>query len=249
MQKRYQVFVSSTFLDLAEERRQVMQALLKLNCIPAGMELFNATNQDQWELIQGVIDDSDYYVVIIGARYGSVTDEGISYTEKEYDYAIDRGKNVLGFVHAKPGSIAIDKGEISEQGRKKLAAFVKKVEGKPIVRWESAAELAGQVGLSIASEINKFPGVGWVRGDLAMKPETAAEMRELRARVAQLEAERSLKEQEMRGQTGTSSAVDLAAAAQGDDKLITSTSRPVSGIARERSTPGTCFSQSSDLAS
>jgi hypothetical protein len=32
MDKRYQVFVSSTFEDLQEERREAMQALLSLDC-------------------------------------------------------------------------------------------------------------------------------------------------------------------------------------------------------------------------
>ncbi len=50
-EKRFQVFVSSTFQDLVEERREVIQALLELDCIPAGMELFPATNEDQWALI------------------------------------------------------------------------------------------------------------------------------------------------------------------------------------------------------
>lgn len=45
MDKRYQVFVSSTFEDLQEERREVMQALLSLNCIPTGMELFPAADE------------------------------------------------------------------------------------------------------------------------------------------------------------------------------------------------------------
>jgi hypothetical protein len=54
MEKRYQVFVSSTFTDLIDERRAVMQALLELDCIPAGMELFPASTDDQWTLIQRV---------------------------------------------------------------------------------------------------------------------------------------------------------------------------------------------------
>src|SRR5450759_2359465 len=87
MEKRYQVFVSSTFTDLIDERRAVMQALLELNCIPAGMELFPASTDDQWTLIQRVIDDCDYYLVIVGGRYGSMDVQGISYTEREYDYA------------------------------------------------------------------------------------------------------------------------------------------------------------------
>ena len=105
MEKRYQVFVSSTFTDLTRERQAVMQALLELDCFPAGMELFPASSDDQWTLIQRVIDDCDYYLVIVGGRYGSLDAEGTSYTEKEYDYAIQQGKYVLGFVHGQPGDI------------------------------------------------------------------------------------------------------------------------------------------------
>lgn len=87
MDKRYQVFVSSTFLDLQEERQEVMQALLELDCIPSGMELFPAANEDQWSLIKKVIDDCDYYIVVLAGRYGSVGPDGYSYTEMEYRYA------------------------------------------------------------------------------------------------------------------------------------------------------------------
>lgn len=52
MDKRYQVFVSSTYEDLHEERREVMQALLALDCIPTGMELFPAADDDSWTHIK-----------------------------------------------------------------------------------------------------------------------------------------------------------------------------------------------------
>ncbi len=80
MDKRYQVFVSSTFTDLEKERQEVMQALLELECIPSGMELFPAANEDQWSLIKKVIDDADYYVVVVGGRYGSLGPEGLRET-------------------------------------------------------------------------------------------------------------------------------------------------------------------------
>ena len=83
MEKRYQVFVSSTFRDLELERQEVMHALLELDCTPSGMELFPAANETQWNLIKKVIDDCDYYVLVIGGRYGSIGPEGISYTEME----------------------------------------------------------------------------------------------------------------------------------------------------------------------
>lgn len=91
MDKRYQIFISSTFSDLKEERNKVMQTIMSLDCIPAGMELFPAMDEEQFEFIKRVIDDCDYYLLIVGARYGSMDDNGVSYTEKEYDYAKEKG--------------------------------------------------------------------------------------------------------------------------------------------------------------
>jgi hypothetical protein len=104
-QKKYQIFVSSTYEDLRSERQEIMHALLELDCIPSGMELFPAANEDQWSLIKGVIDDCDYYVVVIGGRYGSLGPEGISYTEMEYRYAVSKGKPVIAFLHKEPNSL------------------------------------------------------------------------------------------------------------------------------------------------
>ncbi len=65
MDKRYQVFVSSTSENLVDERLEVMKALLELDCVPCGMEYFPAANEDQWTVIKDLIDKCDYYVVII----------------------------------------------------------------------------------------------------------------------------------------------------------------------------------------
>src|SRR5947209_7845098 len=109
MEKRYQVFVSSTYEDLREERQEVMQALLELDCIPAGMELFPAADEDQWTLIKKVIDDCDYYLVIIGGRYGSIGSDGKSYTQMEYEYALTKQKHAIAFLHENPGDIPASK--------------------------------------------------------------------------------------------------------------------------------------------
>ena len=93
--KRYQIFISSTFRDLIAERQAVLKAVLELNHMPAGMELFPAADDSAWQLIQDVIDGSDYYVLIVGGRYGSLDKEGLGYTEKEYDYAVAMKKPVI----------------------------------------------------------------------------------------------------------------------------------------------------------
>jgi hypothetical protein len=63
--------------------------------IPAGMENFTVTDDRGWQTIKSVIDRSDYYVLILAGRYGSVDSDGQSWTEKEYQYATSKGIPVL----------------------------------------------------------------------------------------------------------------------------------------------------------
>ena len=187
MDKRYQVFVSSTYIDLEQERQEVMQALLELDCIPSGMELFPAANEDQWTLIKKVIDDCDYYMVIVAGRYGSIGPEGLSYTEMEYRYALEVGKPVLGFVHREPGSLAANRTETSEEGREKLNVFRDLVQKKMCRTWESPADLGSQVSRSLVKLIKSNPGIGWVRGDLVPEEGAAKEILELRRKIEDLQ--------------------------------------------------------------
>lgn len=186
MERRYQVFISSTFTDLIEERKEVIQALLELDCLPAGMEMFPAANDDQWTLIQKVIDQSDFYVVIVGGRYGSMSAEGISYTEMEYDYAVSQGKTVLGFAHGNPGSIPADKTEMEAEARQRLDAFRRKVETRHVKYYNNAEDLGGKVSRALSLAMRGTTAEGWVRGQFAMTPERQTEYAELRARVSQL---------------------------------------------------------------
>ncbi|WP_052766092.1 DUF4062 domain-containing protein [Aurantiacibacter gangjinensis] len=163
---RHSVFVSSTFTDLVEERSEVIQALWEMDCIPTGMEAFVASNQSQWEVIQRVIDECDYYVLIIGGRYGSVTEEGISYTEKEYRYASELGVPVLAFVHSNPEAIPVGKSEKDREGRDRLEAFRKAIMDQyPVRAWSTAQELGALVSRSLIREIRINPRPGWLRND------------------------------------------------------------------------------------
>lgn len=168
-----------------EERREVIQALLEMECLPAGMEMFPAADDDQWTLIQQVINESDYYIVIIGGRYGSVAPDGMSYTEKEYDYAVSTGKPVLGFVHADPGQLPLDKSQPTTQAE--LDAFLAKVRTRLVKTYTSPAELGSAVSRSLIKVMKRNPAEGWVRGQYAMTPETQAELAELRATVKELQ--------------------------------------------------------------
>lgn len=188
MDKRYQVFVSSTYADLRDERRKVIQALMEMDCIPAGMELFPAADEEQWAFIKRIIDDCDYYILIIGGRYGSTTPEGMSYTEKEYDYAIEIGLKVLAFIHEKPEDIPVGKSDIDPELRGRLSAFREKVsKGRLVKFWTSAAELPGLVALSLNKTIKTYPAIGWVRADQVANTDLLSQLNDLRNRNQELE--------------------------------------------------------------
>jgi Holliday junction resolvasome RuvABC ATP-dependent DNA helicase subunit len=173
LQRRYQVFVSSTFEDLKDERRQVILALLETKCIPTGMELFPAAPDEQWELIKRVIDDCDYYIVIIAGRYGSRARSGKSYTEMEFDYALSRGKSVIGFFHADPDNLPGTKLEKSEEAQRKLVQFSRKVRKRTCKPWSTADGLASAVKSAMLNAIEHDPKAGWMRAPQALVVELA----------------------------------------------------------------------------
>lgn len=190
MDKRYQVFVSSTYADLQQERQRVIQTLMEMDCIPSGMELFPAADEEQWEFIKRVIDDCDYYLLIISGRYGSTTPEGISYTEKEYDYAIERGIKVIALLHANPEEIPMGKSEIDPELIGRLKAFREKVSKSRLVKtWKAADELPGLVALSLSKTIKTYPAIGWVRADQTSNMQLLNELNELRKKKEELEGE------------------------------------------------------------
>jgi hypothetical protein len=210
--KRYQVFVSSTFSDLKDERKEVMQALLELDCIPAGMELFPAADDAQWSLIQGVIDDCDYYIVIIAGRYGSVGPDGKSYTEMEYRYAMEKNKPVLAFLHENPGALPQSMCEDTTEGRSKLDAFRTLAKEKHCKFWTSASDLGSKISRALVNTIKNKPAIGWVRGNLVPSATATEELLRLRTRIDELESQLAA--------SSTGAPKDTADLAQGDDTFL-----------------------------
>lgn len=198
--KKYQVFLSSTYTDLVDERESIIKAVLEMYHIPIGMEMFSAEDEDQWEIIRRTIEVSDYYILILGLRYGSKTSDGISFTQKEYEYALEKKIPILAFVMDDGVSLSKDKrdDDLSDVNRfrdmvlnnTKMAQF-----------WETKDQLIKSVSISLMKQIMQKPAVGWIRGDSsngseALSKELSAlskENRELRERVKELETKISLK--------------------------------------------------------
>ena len=164
--KKYQVFVSSTFIDLQEERRKVLDILLMADCIPAGMEAFVATDDEQFEVIKKVINLCDYYILIIGKRYGSVNEvTGKSYTEMEYEYAKEMDIPVLVFALDESVELPHEKTEDDDIKRNKLQNFkTLAMQNRLASIWKSVDDLTGKVAISIMKAKSEIERPGWQRG-------------------------------------------------------------------------------------
>lgn len=190
--KRFQIFLSSTYLDLVDERQAVLKAILELDQMPAGMELFPATDDSAWALIQSVIDESDYYVLIVGGKYGSLHADGLGYTEKEYDYAYERKKPVIALLHGDPGLIPRGKTDVDDAQWKRLEKFREKVRSRHTCQfWTSAHDLKASVIISLTAMMKRHPAIGWVRADSVPTGARIEDVLLLKERVAELEAQLS----------------------------------------------------------
>jgi hypothetical protein len=162
--KKYQVFLSSTFTDLKPERQAVSRAILNLGHISAGMELFPAADEDQLTFIRKVIDDCDYYVLIIGGRYGSVSDSGLSFTESEYKYATEKNKPILAFLHKNISDLKSLNVKSDPEKIAKLQQFRETVsKGRLVQFWNNVEDLESKALLALVNAFNEQPQTGWIR--------------------------------------------------------------------------------------
>jgi hypothetical protein len=188
--RREAVFVSSIYADLRSERQEVIQTLIEADCLPTVIELFPASDDDRWTLIKRVIDDSDYYLILIGSSYGSMDpDRGPSHTETELDYAAERGIPIMGFCHRDPQTVEAGKPDLEPSAREKLNVLIEKVSSHMVKYWSTADQLGGAVAKSLIQIRKTHPREGWVRAGSALTPEREQEIAELRERVAELTAE------------------------------------------------------------
>ena len=161
---KYQVFISSTFKDLVQEREKLMMSLLSSKYIPCGMELFSSSSVSQFEYIKRMMDLCDYYVLILAGRYGEIGSNGLSYTEMEYNYAKEKNIPILAFLHKHPENIPIKYSDKESNKQKKLDIFRKRVKNERLYKqWETPEELSMAVISSLVEEQEMNPRPGWIR--------------------------------------------------------------------------------------
>lgn len=186
-QRKYQFFISSTYKDLVEERQSLVLSLLKLGHFPVGLEVYPTEENNFWPVIQQQINECDYYVVMVGGRYGSLSPMGLSYTHREFVYASTRKKPILALVHDQPQLLPDVKREPTRAGQMQLENFRQLVAKSDMCReWHSLMELRELVRTVVPQFISRHSCDGWVRsGNEIASLETVR----LQKRVEELERE------------------------------------------------------------
>ena len=170
IEKKLQIFVSSTSIDLKEERMAAVEAILSAGHIPAGMELFSAGDELPITVIRRWIDESDVYLLILGGSYGSIEPKtGKSYIQLEYDYALSQNKPLFSVVIS---SSALDKkiksiGTLSVEQKNyvKYESFKDQVTKYIVKTWDDIKDIK----IAIHETLPKFSCrkeiYGWIRFD------------------------------------------------------------------------------------
>jgi Domain of unknown function (DUF4062) len=192
MNRKLQVFVSSTYLDLVAERQAAVEAILGAGHIPAGMELFAAGNEGQLNVVKRWIEASDVLILMFGARYGSIEhNSGLSYTHLEYRHAIEMGIPTICMMLSESFLIQKLRSEtwISETDVGGYIAFRSEAATKLWVEVLDLNHLKLEITRSL-HELNEQPGlIGWIRPtDLGLDPKLVGELNALKGENSDLRA-------------------------------------------------------------
>jgi hypothetical protein len=180
--KKLQVFVSSTYTDLREERQAAVEAILTAGHIPAGMELFTAGDESQMNVIKRWIDESDVYLLILGGRYGSLEQKSQkSYIHLEYEYAVEKGKPFFAVVidenyaDERVNTHPLQLGVIERDNPQKLKEFRAQVLTKVVRHWKDPKDIKLAILEKMAEFSNRDDLIGWIPGDEAVNTGAIAE--------------------------------------------------------------------------
>lgn len=161
-EKRFQVFISSTFIDLESYRKTISDEIIFRGHISAGMEDFTACGEDLETYIKRVIDQSDYYVLILGQRWGSAlpNDGNTSYTMMEYEYAKSKNMRIIPMIYN--GDVTLVGNDLEING-KKFEKFKQEISKLVPQYFKDENELIRKLTKALEKEIKNHPQKGWIR--------------------------------------------------------------------------------------
>jgi O-acetyl-ADP-ribose deacetylase (regulator of RNase III) len=143
------VFLSSTYVDLIEHRKLLIDQIMRRKMIFIGMEHFGAdpNNHPPANKIIAEVNNADVYVGVFGVRYGSIDPvTGISMTELEFQQAKTSNKKMLIYLIKDTANVKVSDVEKDPVGKEKLEKLKVEIKAiKTVYFFETADDLAKQL--------------------------------------------------------------------------------------------------------
>lgn len=184
--KRYHVFISTTEADMHAERVVLSQTLVSQGFFSWGLEqrtpLTTAFARRQ-------IDDCDYFILMLGSRYGELSASGVSYMHLEYIYAVTKQKPILVLMYEAPESRADEFQDRSPEGKVKFLDFRRQLqrERDMVMTFRDLRDLEIAIRHTMPQFLNRYPAQGWIRPNHQQVQQLQDENEQLRQKVIQLE--------------------------------------------------------------
>ncbi|WP_329343991.1 DUF4062 domain-containing protein [Streptomyces sp. NBC_00663] len=145
------MYISSTFQDLQEARRQVSQTIRRMQHTDVAMEYYGAEDVRPLDKCLADVDACDLYICVVAWRYGFVPDgETRSITELEYARAVASDKPRLLFLLSEEAPWPMNRAERSPEAMGRLAEFRSTLERDRICdKFMDEVDLSKKVGEAI----------------------------------------------------------------------------------------------------
>ena len=191
LDKRYQVFISTSGSEMQPERIILSQTLVGMGFFSWRLEQRNPLST---AFARRQIDDCDYVVILLGSQYGEQSVSGVGYMHLEYIYAVTKQKPIIVFMHDDPASREPSLHDAKAELREKFNDFRKLLQNEvdQVFTYRSLRDLEMAVRLNMPQMLERYPVTGWVRPQNAQALHD--EIDQLKARIAQMEAEAGKRE-------------------------------------------------------
>lgn len=191
LDKRYQVFISTSGSEMQPERIVLAQTLVGMGFFSWGLEQRTPLST---AFARRQIDDCDYVVILLGSAYGEQSVSGVGYMHLEYIYAVTKQKPIIVFMHEEPsardGVLHDDKPEL----REKFQEFRKLLQNEvdQVFTYRSMRDLEMAVRFNLPQMLERSPVLGWVRPQNIQVLQD--EIDHLKSKLEQLETEAGKRE-------------------------------------------------------
>lgn len=191
LDKRYQVFISTSGAEMQPERIILSQTLVGMGFFSWGLEQRTPLNT---AFARRQIDDCDYVMILLGSQYGEQSVSGVGYMHLEYIYAVTKQKPIIVFMHEDPASRDPSLHDTKPELQEKFKEFrqLLQQEADQVFCYRTLRDLEMAVRLNMPQMLERYPVSGWVRPQNTQALHD--EIDQLKAKVAQLERDGGTRE-------------------------------------------------------